>query len=91
MTHGALPDDHAAAALWWRVGGRLSPAVAKAAETEHHLAAHWLPALQATIGEQTVDELRASTWWPALVTTIEHGLQRGWALQAFVGQAPVSP
>ncbi|MCR6490902.1 AAA family ATPase [Cellulomonas sp. P24] len=43
LADGPLPDDHAAGALWWRITGRLSPAVAARAESDHHLAASWTP------------------------------------------------
>ena len=87
MTEGALPDDHAAAAVWWRVIGHLSPAVGQLADSAHHLAANWLPDLQTAVGEKTYAELTDSAWWPALVTTIEHGLQRGWTLDSLIGAA----
>lgn len=35
-------------------------------------------------------ELSASTWWPALVTTLERGLQRAWTLDALIGEVPAS-
>ena len=74
---GPLPDDHAAAALWWRLSGHLTPAVVEAVDTDHHLATQWLPTFTERLGD-TARELQDSPWWPALVTTIEHGLQRGW-------------
>jgi DNA primase catalytic core len=85
---GPLPDDHAAAALWWRISAHLTPAVAQATQTDHHLIIHWLPDLQAAVNESTFAELNNSTWWPALVTAIEHGLQRGWTLTGLIGEAP---
>ena len=27
----------------------------------------------------------ARTWWPALVSNVDHGLQRGWQLEALLG------
>jgi len=80
-----LPDDHAAAALWWRLSRHLTPAVAEAANTDHHLATQWLPAFTERLGE-TSHKLQASPWWPALVTTIEHGLQRGWPLDQLLDE-----
>jgi DNA primase catalytic core len=82
---GPLPDDHAAAALWWRLSGRLAPAVAEAVDTDHHLATQWLPAFTERLGD-TSRELQDSPWWPALVTTIEHGLQRGWPLDQLLDE-----
>lgn len=82
---GPLPDDHAAAALWWRLSGHLTPAVAEAVDTDHHLATQWLPAFTERLGD-TSRELQDSPWWPALVTTIEHGLQRGWPLDQLLDE-----
>ena len=87
---GPLPDDHTAAALWWRISARLTPAVARTAQNDHHLAATWLPDLQAAIGAAAYAELSTSTWWPALVTAIEHGLHRGWTLASLIVEAPAS-
>jgi DNA primase catalytic core len=84
---GALPDDHAAAALWWRMSRHLTPAVAEAADTAHHLATQWLEQLTHTVGDDTARDLTASQWWPALVTTIERGLQHGWPLDQLIDHA----
>jgi len=77
LADGALPDDHAAAALWWRITGRLSPAVAAQAESDHHLTASWTPRLAGLVGQETADMLQASPWWPALVTTVDRAIARG--------------
>ena len=34
-TGGPLPDDHAAAAVWWRISRHLTPTVAAQADTDH--------------------------------------------------------
>lgn len=77
LADGDLPDDHTAAALWWRITGRLSPAVAAQAESDHHLTAPWTPRLADLVGQDTADTLHASPWWPALVTTVDHAIARG--------------
>jgi conjugative relaxase-like TrwC/TraI family protein len=77
LADGALPDDHAAAALWWRITGRLTPAVAAQVESDHHLTASWTPRLADLVGENAADALQASPWWPALVTTVDHAIARG--------------
>ncbi|MCG2803671.1 MAG: relaxase domain-containing protein, partial [Cellulomonas sp.] len=77
LADGDLPDDHAAAALWWRITGRLSPAVAAQAESDHHLTAPWTPRVADLVGQDTADTLKASPWWPALVTTVDHAIARG--------------
>jgi DNA primase catalytic core len=76
---GPLPDDHSAAALWWRLSRHLTPAVAESVDTDHHLSAQWLPTFTQRLGAES-RELQDSPWWPALVTTIERGLHRGWPL-----------
>ncbi|WP_404388814.1 MobF family relaxase [Humibacillus xanthopallidus] len=88
-----LPDDHPAAALWWRLSRHLSPAVA--ADLDHArryshdaLTTSWVPHLTATYGPARAQELQASPWWPALVTSIDHALQRGWALQDLLDTNP---
>jgi len=86
---GVLPDDHPAAALWWRISRHLTPAVAARLDTDHTaLTTNWLPALEHLLGEQRTRELQASSWWPALVTTIDHALARGWQLPQLLGDAP---
>jgi DNA primase catalytic core len=82
---GPLPDDHAAAALWWRLSRHLAPAVAEAVDTDHHLATQWLPTFTERLGE-AARELQDSPWWPALVTTIERGLERGWPLDKLIDE-----
>ncbi len=41
VAEGALPDDHAAAALWWRISRHLSPAVANRVDDRHDLTPTW--------------------------------------------------
>jgi DNA primase catalytic core len=82
----ALPDDHAAAALWWRIQGHLSPAVA--AGLEHaHLTSPWQPRLVQIVGTGRAGAMRASSWWPTLVTAVDHAQQRGWRLEDLLGKA----
>ena len=81
---GPLPDDHAAAALWWRISRHITPAVAQDVDSSHHLAASWLDGFTTTLGADTAIQVQASPWWPALAATIERGLQRGWALDTLL-------
>jgi DNA primase catalytic core len=76
---GPLPDDHAAAALWWRLAKHLAPAVAQAVDTDHHISTAWLDDFTGRVGDVSRG-LKSSPWWPSLVTSIERGLQRGWPL-----------
>ncbi|WP_256791953.1 MobF family relaxase [Terrabacter sp. Ter38] len=86
-TSSPLPDDHPAAALWWRISRHVAPAVA--VDTAHHqhdaLTTSWLSRVSETFGPQHAGELQASPWWPALVTSIDHALQRGWTLADLLG------
>ena len=75
---GVLPDDHAAAALWWRINRHLEPAVATTA-TDSTLTP-WVDEFTELVGPVRADQLRSSTWWPALVTALDHAAARGWAL-----------
>jgi DNA primase catalytic core len=84
---GPLPDDHAAAALWWRMARHLTPAVSEQADTAHHLTTEWLAQFTRTLGRLDSEKLTGSPWWPALVTTIEHGLARGWNLDTLLDDA----
>lgn len=72
-----LPDDHAAAALWWRISRHLSPAVALQVDATpaHH--ADWLDQLTRSLTAVQRSSLQSSPWWPALVATLEHSLARG--------------
>jgi hypothetical protein len=78
-TGGPLPDDHAAAAVWWRISRHLSPPV-----TAHTVTTACTLRLAELVG---ADSLQASHWWPALVTAVDHALQRGWRLDDLVGAA----
>ncbi|MFB9733453.1 MobF family relaxase [Ornithinimicrobium kibberense] len=84
----ALPDDHAAAALWWRVAQHLTPAVDTTAGPDQLLSTTWVPTLTSKLGEHRAQAMQTSTWWPALVTTVDHALQRGWSLDDLAATAP---
>ncbi len=83
-----LPDDHAAAALWWRVSEHLAPTVDNAAGADQLLATAWVPSLADKLGADRAEAMQASTWWPALVTTVDKALQRGWSLDDLAATAP---
>ncbi|KAB7740361.1 relaxase domain-containing protein [Nostocoides sp. F2B08] len=85
---GPLPDDHAAAALWWRLSGRLSPAVAATTSHDIPLATTWTESLPDLLGADTAVELQASPWWGALVTVIDHALARGHTLDRLLARIP---
>ena len=78
---GPLPDDHVAAAMWWRISRHLSPAVAtEASSHDGHITANWSDLLIDTLGTQEAAQVTESRWWPTLVASIDHATQRGWAI-----------
>ena len=95
---GPLPDEHAAAALWWRMAHHLTPAVAAQVNdvgsprsTRESVTTDWAPRLADLFGPERAASIQASTWWPALVSNIDHGLQRGWHVEALLGAARALP
>ncbi len=86
-TTGPLPDDHAAAALWWRIAAHLSPAVAASVDEPHALTRPWVPALVDAVGEEQVRVMQDSPWWPALATSVDQAQQRGWQVKDLVAAA----
>ncbi|WP_353952526.1 MobF family relaxase [Knoellia sp. S7-12] len=85
VAEGDLPDDHAAAALWWRISRHLSPAVANRVDERHDLTPTWTARLSTSLGPDRAAQLQDSPWWPSLVTVIEHALARGQALAGVIG------
>jgi hypothetical protein len=88
-TGGPLPDDHAAAAVWWRISRHLTPTVAAEADTGHTFTAVRSTRLIELIGADQAETLQSSVWWPALVTAVDHALQRGWRLDDLLGAAGI--
>ena len=86
-TGGPLPDDHAAAAVWWRISRHLTPTVTAQADTGHTFTTVRSTRLTELIGADRADSLQSSRWWPALVTAVDHALQRGWRLDDLLGAA----
>jgi len=78
---GPLPDDHAAAAVWWRISRHLTPLVIAQADSDHTFTTVRSTRLAELIGADRAGTLQASRWWPALVTAIDHALLRGWRLE----------
>jgi DNA primase catalytic core len=89
---GPLPDDHAAAALWWRISRHVAPAVgARLDDHEQFTAAAWTRQFTDLIGADRVARLQQSPWWPPLVSVVDHALQRGWELHRLLGIDPENP
>ena len=91
---GALPDEHAAAALWWRMARQLTPAVAAQIGDGSHgegVTTEWADRLADLFGPERASSIQASSWWPALVSNVDHGLQRGWQLEELLGAGRALP
>ena len=54
-TGGPLPDDHAAAAVWWRISRHLTPTVAAQADTDHTFTTAWTSRLAELVGADRAD------------------------------------
>jgi hypothetical protein len=85
---GDLPDDHPAAALWWRIARHLTPAVATAVDHDQLLTAPWTSTLPELVGAERATHLQYSRWWPALITAVDHGLHQGWTPADLLTAAP---
>jgi DNA primase catalytic core len=91
---GPLPDEHAAAALWWRMARHLTPAVAEQVGDGSHgdsVTTDWARRLADLFGPERAASIQSSTWWPALVSNVDHGLQRGWQVEALLGAGRALP
>ncbi len=91
---GPVPDELAAAALWWRMARHLTPAVAAQIGDGSHgesVTTDWAPRLADLFGPERAASIQASTWWPALVSNVDHGLQRGWQVEALLGAGRALP
>lgn len=84
LSEGALPDDHAASALWWRINSRLSPATAAALSNDHTLRSSWQELLPDLVGARPSAAIQSSPMWPHLVTAVDRGLQIGWTLETLL-------
>ena len=88
LARGPLPDDHPAAALWWRISAHLSPVVAATTSHDHPVSSTWTDTLPNVVGADTLAELRGSPWWGALVTVVDHALARGHTLENLLARVP---
>ena len=76
-----LPDDHAAAALWWRICRHLPPSLSAQVHPNAAFTNPWESKLAELVGAERAEALQASAWWPALITAVDQGLQRGWRIE----------
>jgi DNA primase catalytic core len=86
-TGGPLPDDHAAAALWWRIARHLTPNLATQVDTDRTLATAWTFRLDELLGSDRADDIQSSRWWPPLVVAVQQALERGWRLDDLIRPA----
>ena len=87
-----LPDDHAAAALWWRICRHLTPALsAQINRPRHPSRSLGNPGLPSSLAPTVPKPIQTSPWWPALVTAVDHGLQRGWRLEDLISAPDSGP
>ncbi|MEO5853428.1 MAG: AAA family ATPase, partial [Nocardioides sp.] len=71
-----LPDQHAAAALWWRLCAHLGPAALQDKHAGDLLRPPWLPTLAALLPHHPAEQLAASSAWPALVAAVDEAASR---------------
>jgi DNA primase catalytic core len=81
ITGKPLPDDHSAAALWWRICRHVTPSLSAQINQNATFTRPWDAKLAELVGAERAKALQASEWWPALVEAVDHGLQRGWRLE----------
>ena len=86
-----LPDDHAAGALWWRICRHVNPAVSAQTSGPAVPTVPWESRLAELIGTGHAQLIQTSPWWPALVTAVDHALQRGWRLDDLISGANSGP
>ena len=73
---GPLPDQMPGAALWWRLAGRLQPAVLEA--TNQHLRPAWLPDLTTVFGSAVAETIAADPAFARLVAAIDNANPTRW-------------
>ncbi|QIV79898.1 MobF family relaxase [Mycolicibacterium frederiksbergense] len=73
---GPLPDLMPGAALWWRLAGRLQPAVLEA--TNQHLRPGWLSDLTAEFGSAVAETIAADPAFARLVAAIDNADPTRW-------------
>ena len=75
-----LPDEHPAAALWWRLARYLSPAVLDASDRSPapNTDPDWTPVLNTLLGAAPAHRVRADPAWPALIAAVANAQHNGW-------------
>jgi hypothetical protein len=73
---GPLPDQMPGAALWWRLAGRLQPAVLET--THQHLRPAWLSDLTVVFGSAVAETIAADPAFARLVAAIDNADPTRW-------------
>jgi DNA primase catalytic core len=84
-----LPDEHQAAALWWRLVPHLGPAALGADEhSANLLQPAWRTALAELVGTTKADYLQKAPAWPALVAAVDEACEHhGWSPSEILSSA----
>lgn len=75
-SEGPLPDQMPGAALWWRLAGRLQPAVVEA--SRQHLRPAWLSDLTTVFGSAIAETIAADPAFARLVAAIDNADPARW-------------
>lgn len=86
----ALPDEHIAAALWWRIARHLSPAVTIDAGSGTAIEADWEFHLLDLLGPVGAHDVTTSASWPTLVSLVDAAVERGWRVNELLDFATTS-
>lgn len=73
---GPLPDQMPGAALWWRLAGRLQPAVLETAQ--QHLRPAWLSDLTTVFGSAVAETIAADPAFSRLVAAVDNADPARW-------------
>lgn len=77
ITRGPLPDEHAAAALWWRLADTLAPNAAARETTATKVRPDWSHQLVDQLPAGIGDSVLADPEWPTLVATMDTATRAG--------------
>jgi DNA primase catalytic core len=84
-----LPEEHQAAALWWRLVPHLGPAALDADEhSANLLQPAWRTTLAELVGASRAEYLQQAPAWPALVAAVDEACQHhGWTPRDILSSA----
>jgi hypothetical protein len=69
----------------------LPPSLSAQANRDATLTSPWELKLAEIVGTEHAEALQASPWWPALITAVDQGLQRGWRIEDLLSPATSGP